>query len=87
MLRPDLHPLKKGEEENFWVCGVTSDLPKNSPGAEEMHTHPPEEDHNKPSFAYQQSSLLREQAINKQILQGGVMLFIMSMSSPDEIQV
>lgn len=90
LLRPDLHPVNKREEKNFGVCGETAELPKNSPGAEELNTHPPEDDHNKPSFVYQQSSLLsqiREKASKKQILQGGVMLFMMPMSSPDETQV
>lgn len=57
LLRSDLHPLNKGEEENFWVCGETADLHKNSSGAEEVHTHPPEDDHNKLSLAFQQPSL------------------------------
>lgn len=88
LLRPDLHPLNK--QKNFGVYVETTDLPKNSPDAEELHTLPPEDDHNKPSFAYQQSSLLsqiREKACKKQILQGGVILFMMPMSSPDETQV
>lgn len=71
------------------MCGETTDLHKNSHSVEEVHTHH-QDDHKKLSFAYQQPSLLshiREKASKKQILQGGLMLFIMPMSSPDKAQV
>lgn len=39
LLRPGLQPPAEREEERFWVCSETSDLRKNSPGAEGVSTH------------------------------------------------